>query len=236
MALVSLASPLLANRTGAGITVAVVDSGVHPSHPHVGSVGATTWIPGAAADAVDRLGHGTAVAAAIRDIAPGVELIVAKVFDRSLATSGDVLARAMDWCGDRGARVVNLSLGTANRAHANLLAASVARCGAGGAMVVAAREADGVSWLPGALPGVIPVMAERALERDELRVVRAGAGGAAVLCAAPWPRAIPGVPRERNLSGASFAVANASGFVARLLEARPALRTVDEVIEALASA
>ena len=236
MPVVSLASPLLAGRTGAGITVGVVDSGVHPSHPHVGAVGATTWIPGAATDAVDRLGHGTAVAAAIRDIAPGAELIVAKVFDRSLATSGDVLARAMDWCAGQGARVINLSLGTANRAHADLLSASIARCAARGALVVAAREAGGTSWLPGALPGVIPVLAEGALARDEIRVMRAGAGDPGVVRAAPWPRPIPGVPRERNLSGVSFAVANVSGFVARLLEADPALGTVEGVLEALAAA
>ena len=33
------------------------------------------------------------------------------------------------------------------------------------------------------------------------------------------PRDIPGVPRERNLKGVSFAVANATGFIARALEA-----------------
>lgn len=236
MALVTLASPLLAHRTGAGITVAVVDSGVHPAHPHVGEVGATTWLAGAATDAVDRLGHGTAVAAAIRSIAPGAELIVAKVFDRSLATGGDVLARAMDWCGEHGARVINLSLGTANRAHVDVLSASISRCRASGALVVAARSADGVSWLPGALPGVVPVVAEPALERDEIRVAGSGSVGDAVVRAAPWPRPVPGVRRESNLSGVSFAVANVSGFVARLLEARPALRTAEEVVEALATA
>ena len=40
-----------------------------------------------------------------------------------------------------------------------------------------------------------------------------------MIVTAPYPRDIPGVPRERNLSGVSFAVANASGFVARALEA-----------------
>ncbi len=35
-------------------------------------------------DFVDRIGHGTAVAAAIREKAPGVELIAAKIFDRQL--------------------------------------------------------------------------------------------------------------------------------------------------------
>jgi hypothetical protein len=30
-----------------------------------------------------------------------------------------------------------------------------------------------------------------------------------------YPRSLPGVPRERNLHGISFAVANMTGFIAR---------------------
>ena len=40
-----------------------------------------------------------------------------------------------------------------------------------------------------------------------------------LLVTSPYPRDIPGVPRERNISGVSFAVANATGFVARALQA-----------------
>jgi hypothetical protein len=36
--------------------------------------------------------------------------------------------------------------------------------------------------------------------------------------ASPFPRPIPGVPPERNLAGVSFAVANVTGFLARVLE------------------
>ena len=43
-------------------------------------------------------------------------------------------------------------------------------------------------------------------------------GGGGVVAAAPYPRPIPGVPRERNLSGISFAVANVTGMLARVLE------------------
>jgi hypothetical protein len=39
----------------------------------------------------------------------------------------------------------------------------------------------------------------------------------AVFRAAGYPRPIPGVPPERNLKGLSFAVANVTGVVARLL-------------------
>jgi hypothetical protein len=41
------------------------------------------------------------------------------------------------------------------------------------------------------------------------------------------------VPVERNLSGISFAVANVTGFLARLLEANGAVRDVTRLAEVL---
>lgn len=204
----------------------MLDSGVHASHPHVGGVAESVCIEPPEGDAVDRLGHGTAVAAAIRDIAPGARLVVGKIFDRMLATNAAVLARGIDWAVERRARIINLSLGTANPAHAVLLRDSVARATDAGAIVVSARESNGVTWLPGSIDGVASVIADASLERDELVLTES------TLVAAPYPRPIPGVPRERNLSGVSFAVANVSGFLARLLEGRD-LRRVQDVIAAL---
>jgi len=48
-----------------------------------------------------------------------------------------------------------------------------------------------------------------------------------MMVTSPFPRDIPGVPRERNVNGVSFAVANASGFVARALEASPGASAVE---------
>jgi hypothetical protein len=62
----------------------------------------------------------------------------------------------------------------------------------------------------------VPVQLDWACDREAYRVVHAG--GRAIIAASAYPRDIPGVPRERNLKGISFAVANASGFVARALE------------------
>ena len=42
--------------------------------------------------------------------------------------------------------------------------------------------------------------------------------GSVRLRASGYPRPIPGVPPERNLKGLSFAVANASGFLALAIE------------------
>ena len=55
--------------TNRPVRVAVIDSGVNPTHPHVGGVAGGTAIAADGSsgdDYIDRLGHGTAVAAALR--------------------------------------------------------------------------------------------------------------------------------------------------------------------------
>jgi subtilisin family serine protease len=212
----------LADRTGKGVMVAVIDSGVHATHPHVGGVtgGIAIRDDGMVVDEyVDRLGHGTAVTAAIREKVPDAELFAIKVFWRSLATSVTTLVKAIDEAASRGAHIINLSLGTAEMSHRDILAEAVTRAGQRHALVVAAHDDGGVRWLPGCLDEVIAVRADHTCARDSygLAVVE----DRTVLTSAPYPRDIPGVPRERNVNGVSFAVANASGFVARVLEMSP---------------
>ena len=66
-------------------------------------------------DYVDRLGHGTAVFAAIQEKAPGAEVYAVRVFTDRLKTSARALVAAIDWAAERRVRVVNLSLGTLRR-------------------------------------------------------------------------------------------------------------------------
>ncbi len=214
----SLGDEPFAGRAGRGVRIAILDSGVHASHPHVGGVtGGISLIDGGAPDDyVDRIGHGTAVAAAIREKSPAAELIVAKVFDRRLATNIDIVSRAIIWAADQNSQLINLSLGTANAAHVQALADAVAHARARGSLIVSARESNGTAWLPGSLPDVAGVLADADLEREEIMIVPADA--AWVFTASPYPRPIPNVPRERNLSGISFAVANVTGFLARAVE------------------
>ena len=216
----TLADAPFAGRTGRGVTVALLDSGVFADHPHVGGVrGGKSFVADTnVADFVDRVGHGTAVAAAIREKSPGVDLIAARIFDRQLATSVDVLVRAIQWAADEGAQLINLSLGTTNPAHAEKLAPAVAYAAERGAVVVSAREWNGTTWLPGSLAGVVGVMANLELDRDAIETAPSG-HELPLYNAAPYPRPIPNVPRERNLSGVSFAVANVTGFLARATEA-----------------
>jgi hypothetical protein len=206
----------LAGCTGQGVRVAIVDSGVHAAHPHIGGV-----VGGIAFDdhgrpfddVVDRLGHGTAVAAAIHETAVAADLLIVKVFDRSLAATATALAAAIRWAASQGAHFINLSLGTTNPAHAGALQEAMDDAMHAGASVVAAAPDATHHWLPGAVPGVIAVELDWGCARDECRVV-VDHRGAMRIYASGYPRPIPGVPPERNLQGHSFAVANATGLLA----------------------
>src|SRR5262245_40801331 len=101
--------------TGRAIRIAVIDSGVHASHPHVGGVAGGVGIledGSLVDDYVDRLGHGTAVTAAIREKVPRADIFVIKVFWQSLATDIRSLVCAIEVAAERQAAVINLSLGT----------------------------------------------------------------------------------------------------------------------------
>jgi subtilisin family serine protease len=213
------------------VRVAIIDSGVHAEHPHVGGVAGGIAIDAEGRehdDYVDRLGHGTAVTAAIKEKAPDADLYAVRVFDRTLSTRITTLVHAIDWAARAGMHVANLSLGTSKAEHEPLLREAVARASAVGMTIVSARDDDGVRWLPGSLPGVIPVQLDWSCPRDEYRM--AEIDGEIVFRASGYPRPIDGVPLERNLHGVSFAVANMTGFVAR---ARAKHATLDAIVDAL---
>lgn len=132
------------------------------------------------------MGHGTAVAGAIREKVPAAELYAVKVFDGRLAANIDVILRALDWCREHRMDFVNLSLGTANPAHRD----GFIRVLGDDLLVVSAAHV-----LPGSLPGVIAVASDPACPRDVF-YYRAG-----VFRASRYPRPIPGVPVAGNLQG-----------------------------------
>src|SRR5437762_13932368 len=118
--------------------IAIIDSGIHPGHPHVGEIAGAVQITlaGEGPDAIDRLGHGTAVAGAIREKAPEAELYAVKVFDRALGTRIANLIAAIDWAAAAGIHVANLSLGTSKREHEPALREAVDRAAARGLLIV----------------------------------------------------------------------------------------------------
>ena len=179
------------------MNIAIVDSGVHAGHPHVGEIAGGVAIAGD--DWTDRLGHGTAVAGVIREKAPEAAIYAVKIFDRRLSASIDDIVRALEWCRDQRMDFVNLSLGTANAEHRERFE----RVLAPGMVVVSVA-----GMLPGTIEGVIAVEADVECPRDAVRMKDG------VYYASPYPRPIPGVPPERNLHGPSFAVANVTGVLA----------------------
>ena len=213
------------------VRIAIIDSGVHAAHPHVGGIAGGVGIDEDGrehADYVDRLGHGTAVTAAIKEKAPDAELYAVRIFDRRLSTGIAALVHAIEWAACAGMHLANLSLGTARVEHEAVLREVVDRASAHGLILVSARDDEGVRWLPGSLPGVLPVQLDWSCPRDECRIVEVD--GETVFRASGYPREIPGVPVDRNLNGVSFAVANVTGFVARV---RATHATLPGIIAAL---
>ena len=224
------------HKTGRGVSVAVVDSGASSGHPHLGAIagGVAIGLDEDGDDFVDRLGHGTAVAAAIHEKAPDAALYAVRVFEQSLSATSMQLVRAIDWASERGVRLINMSLGTANPEREAMLGAAVGRAAAKGALVVAACEFDGQAWFPGSLPQVVGVMLDPDCPRDEVRLTTESCSRPAFL-ASGLPRPISGVPPDGNLQGISFAVANVTGFLARLMESNADARSVDDVLRLLSA-
>ncbi len=189
--------------------VAILDSGVTPSHPHIGNVldGIAITPQGTAVDYTDWLGHGTAVAAAIHEKAPQAGLLIVKIFGRKLAATIDQLLMGLEWALDQHADFINLSLGTQNEIHRERFRPSIERCLRMGSRIISARTMNGVACFPGSLPGVIGVEPDPEISRDEIRY------SDNLTFASPYPRPIPGVASERNLQGVSFAVANVTGYL-----------------------
>jgi subtilisin family serine protease len=197
--------------------VAIIDSGVYAEHPHVQEIagGVAITPAGESTDYIDRLGHGTAVAAVIREKAPHAVLFAVKIFHDRLAASIQALVDALDWATHMGMDLVNLSLGTLNPSHQAALHTTLDQAALSGLRVVAAGRAEDLVWLPGSMrhPAVVPVQVDWDCPRHECYTTIDQ--GTTVYRASGFPRPIPGVPPNRNLSGISFAVANVTGLLAR---------------------
>ena len=219
---------------GYGLKVAVIDTGINASHPHIcAPTHAVVFDPEETDPSCeDVLGHGTAVTAAIQEKAPHADYYILKLFGNSLRSTSDRLIRAIEWTIENRMDVVNLSLGSPNFDHRSAFEQLVARATVAGVLVVAARYSEHTPVLPGILEGLISVDVDWSLPRDEYRV--SNAGGSPICYASGFPRPLPGVPVTRNLSGISFAVANMTGFVARLCEGLEE-RSLDNVMIALSA-
>jgi type VII secretion-associated serine protease mycosin len=228
---------------GAGVIVAVIDSGVSATAPTLaGKVlpGRDFVDPGSGSGQCDENGHGTLVAGIIASqetvsgdyrysgIAPDAQILPIRVLrDQQRSTEGDLpskIAEAIRWAVDEGhAKVVNLSLTTEPTTD---LRDAIDHALATGATVVAAAGNDGGTGsggtqtdYPAAYPGVIAVAGVDMADAH----VDSSSTGPYVDIAAPGARIAGPAPRGGGFlfsaeGGTSFAAAYVSG-VAALVEA-----------------
>jgi subtilisin family serine protease len=107
--------------TGAGVTVAVLDTGIDATHPAFAGVQLVQRDFTSGGSANDTNGHGTHCAGTIfgRDVgglrigvATGVtKALIGKVLGGPAGGGSDILSEAIIWAADNGANVVSMSLG-----------------------------------------------------------------------------------------------------------------------------
>jgi subtilisin family serine protease len=197
--------------TGSGVTVAVLDSGVDAVHPDL----AGQVLPGA--DFVDHstdgrhdfVGHGTTIAALIAGrsddtvgvigVAPHAKILPVRVLDsQNKYDNAAVVAGGLRWAVDRGARVVNMSLG--GTGQSDELAEAIAYAQAHDVVVIActgnlAAGAPNQVWYPARERGVVAV------------------AGLSAAPGAPVGR----VPAENGAAGAGGGGSGAAGHGAEIL-------------------
>jgi subtilisin family serine protease len=105
--------------SGEGVRVCIVDSGIDPDHPLVGTVREAVTPAGEGVETDehgDANGHGTACAGIVRAIAPDCEIASVRVLGPDIGGTGRDLLAGLRWAIDSGYAVINLSLSTTRRA------------------------------------------------------------------------------------------------------------------------
>ncbi|WP_221090428.1 S8 family serine peptidase [Deinococcus aquaedulcis] len=144
----------LAPNLGAGVTVAVIDTGIDLVHPaFAGALTAPgTWRDFYGGDATPQeegvlgqgaYGHGTNVAGIVLQIAPRAQILPLRVLGPD--GSGDVamVAQAITYAAQQGAQVINLSLGSTQNSPA--VQDAVRRVAEQGVLVVSSAGNDNMS-------------------------------------------------------------------------------------------
>ena len=216
-----------ATSEGTWPLVAIVDSGLATSHPHVAGLSSTGFALYSEngsfrqePDYSDCTGHGTAVAAALHRIVSDAPVLAIRVLDEDLRCTSAVLVEAIRRAANAGARVINLSLGSGDPEASPGLQAAVDEATSLGAVCVAAAHPRGRPLWPADLSSVLSAEAHRSCPLGDLFLVP---GPVPRYLTHGFPRPIEGQPPTQNLFGPSFAAIHLSGRVARLLHSDPSL-------------
>jgi subtilisin len=220
---------------GAGVRVAVLDTGIEAEHPWVHGSLRESWRverkPDGGYDVVrcaaeDVIGHGTAVAGSLRRMAPEAELISVQVLGGDLRADSEALLAALRWLTEQRVHVVNLSLSTMREQYALRISHAVDDLSAQGVSCICARgyHLTGRAY-PTDFAGVTGV-SYRELPPAGLRfrphdTVEFDACGVDLEVA--W-KGTPGQPAAtRVVQGSSFACPLVTGLAARFLSLRSGL-------------
>nr|WP_239096024.1 type VII secretion-associated serine protease mycosin [Micromonospora lutea] len=242
--------------TGAGVTVAVVDSGVDRRHPQLaGRVLAGTDLLDPGGDGgIDCVGHGTGVASIIaaaprdgtsfRGLAPQARILPVRVSEQQVVDGRGTgrtsaprdLGRAVRWAVDQGADVVNLSV-VLYADHPAVRAAVAYAVSRDVVVVAAASNLSGEGErrpYPAAYDGVLGV---GAIGADGLRADFSHTG-AQVDLVAPGVGVLVANPGQghRNADGTSFAAPFVAATAALLRQYRPDLSAVEVARRIVATA
>lgn len=219
------------DRSGRGVRVAVIDSGIEADHPAVGEVTraiVVTHDPDAESGVRfdegphdDLYGHGTACAGVIRQMAPQVELISLRVLGTNLKGSAFTFAHALEWCLDHDVHVANLSLSTANEDYYETFQDLVDRATFARMMVVSAMNNERRTTIPSEFSGVFSVACGPGTDRERFWCnpdAPAEWGAAGIDVEVPWSGGA-----TVTASGNSFATPVIAGHLARLVGAHPGI-------------
>lgn len=214
---------------GAGVRVAIVDSGIDGDHELVGGLQRAVAVEKTADgewkvgddDAGDLAGHGTACAGIVRSFAPRSELWSVRVLGAGFKGGAGALLTGLRWAIEQGCEVVNLSLSTPKRDTAALLHEIADDAYFGGSVFVASAHNLDVRSYPWRFSSVVSVASHDGEDPYEFLYnpdppVEFFARGMDIEVA--W------LDRTRIIAaGNSFATAHMTGICALILGKHPAL-------------
>jgi subtilisin family serine protease len=219
------------DRSGRGVAVAVVDSGIEAGHPLVGPVQRSVEVvrDDDSDDGVrfeegphdDLYGHGTTCAGIIRELAPEVELVSVRVLGANLKGNASAFAHGLDWCIDQGIDVVSLSLSTSNEDWFEAFHDLVDQAAFAGTLLVSAMNNERKTTIPSEFAGVFSVACAQGTDRELVwRNPDAPAewGAAGIDVEVAWSGGA-----TMTTSGNSFAAPVIAGHLARMVGAHPGI-------------
>lgn len=162
----------------------------------------------------DRIGHGTACASIVLEIAPACRVVPLRVFEESLETSPELVVAAMHAAAEARIDILNVSLGTELLEYKELFDCQCEALANAGMLIVAAAHPKGLqACFPASLESVIAVGLEELEEFDEISFY-ADAFIECRVSSRGWTATVLG-GRRRRLRGTSYAAPVVSGLLAR---------------------